>query len=1230
MPMANLDAQGNSSNEPMIPLHVLDAPSQRFYIAAFYTVLTAWRLYDYYGLVSDQTDSLWLFMKWVAIDGVILYGLPGLKVPWLEWSASTMTILFLLHGLLNGILMFRIPIPLGTWFLALIKVVYYRETAVDERRVRPADILQNPSLILGKQIIHILPEGSAMLNPDQRPFCIGISKTSVELPIHINQTTPILIELLRIDLDSNTNEIITVTSKRIRKLKKEADREFSKYDITSPRVLKYAVKRTGLYRLQKVVDESKLEVQRRLSDTLVVQCPSASVKSVPQDKCRGELSDFYLQADATPPLKIKYSKTINRDDLGFTLLSVHPDNLIPPLTQQTTSGTLATLQDTDVSWARTRHIEVSINETLGISGGWQYSIDEIYDALGNAVNYSRPEENGQRGPARGSPLEQTFTVHERPKAALHGCDSQHPLKSAKGRSRRLPLRLTSTGNRVIANSHHTISYAFTSQDELRSSGEPTVSARTEVYTLQDSYNGPHIREPGLYTLKSISTGFCTGEVLEPSSCLLLNPPEPDLTVRAEYIPDKCAGNSIGLMVDLDLIGTPPFQVRYNIQRKGGRTSLKVEKVDRLRGQLELRPTEAGHYTYEFLDVSDSVYDRLSLKDKNLVLEQDVKPPPSAQFMDLRPKRMACIEEPLAFPVHFSGEAPWTLEYELVHGDTRQKQTIENVESERHTIYTGKLVDGGEYTLALISVTDKSGCKAVLEQEAIIEVRRQRPKASFGQIEGANKMQTLEGKKINLPVRLTGESPWTVHYRRREDSDSGPSVTTFKYANDVLELSTAGIYELVDVYDASCPGSVDELANSFQVLWIQRPSLRVAESGMMERVGSKAIRRDVCEGDEDAVGISLTGTPPYNIKYEQHWKPERGPASLSEKKITAGLSTASIRMETSQAGLYEYKFSELGDSLYDHDRRKFSPFIVQQRVDPRPSARFTDTGKTYSYCKDDEAGDEVIPIMLSGLPPFHLEIGIKHHGTAKPEIVNVPHIESNQYHFHIPHRVLALGIHAVTIRKIRDARGCQRKTEFDGPHVQVNVANIPAISPFEGKTDYCVGEFISYTLSGVPPFHVFYTFEGKDRKATASTTTFRRIAEKPGVFTITALSDRASTDICKARTEISKTIHPMPSIRISKGRTAEVDIHEGGEAEILFEFGGTPPFEFTYTRSTNAQKGRKPQVLETKNDVSHGYTKTVRASDEGTYEVVSIRDRYCAYSKQGAQGGKGGQKLLMST
>ena len=100
----------DKASAPLIPFDVLDAPSQRLYLIFFYLGLTIWRLYDYVILVSDESDSLWLFMKWVAIDSIFLYGLPALKIPWLQWSSPTTSILFVAHAMLSAVLMFRIPV----------------------------------------------------------------------------------------------------------------------------------------------------------------------------------------------------------------------------------------------------------------------------------------------------------------------------------------------------------------------------------------------------------------------------------------------------------------------------------------------------------------------------------------------------------------------------------------------------------------------------------------------------------------------------------------------------------------------------------------------------------------------------------------------------------------------------------------------------------------------------------------------------------------------------------------------------------------------------------------------------------------------------------------------------------------------------------------------------------------------------------------------------------------
>ncbi len=109
-PLPKMAKPSDGANAPMIPYDVLDAPTQRLYILGFYIAFTSWRFYDYFRLVSEETDSLWLFMKWVAMDSVFLYGLPGLRVPWLQWSSSTMTLLFVLHAVMNALLMFRIPV----------------------------------------------------------------------------------------------------------------------------------------------------------------------------------------------------------------------------------------------------------------------------------------------------------------------------------------------------------------------------------------------------------------------------------------------------------------------------------------------------------------------------------------------------------------------------------------------------------------------------------------------------------------------------------------------------------------------------------------------------------------------------------------------------------------------------------------------------------------------------------------------------------------------------------------------------------------------------------------------------------------------------------------------------------------------------------------------------------------------------------------------------------------
>ena len=152
-------SRASNGTSPVIPLTVLDAPTQRLYALGFYLALSAWKFYDWAQVVEEDTESFWLFLKWIAIDCAFLFGLPELRIPWLELSQPFVVVAFFLHAVFDWMLMFNIGFPWQTWILGLVKVFYDRELAISEHNVKMSSILHNSSLIMGRQIINILPEG---------------------------------------------------------------------------------------------------------------------------------------------------------------------------------------------------------------------------------------------------------------------------------------------------------------------------------------------------------------------------------------------------------------------------------------------------------------------------------------------------------------------------------------------------------------------------------------------------------------------------------------------------------------------------------------------------------------------------------------------------------------------------------------------------------------------------------------------------------------------------------------------------------------------------------------------------------------------------------------------------------------------------------------------------------------------------------------------------------------
>ena len=840
-------------SQPLIPLAVLDAPTQRFYAFAVYAGLLAWRFYDWVQLVeSDNAESFWLLMKWMALDGIFLFCLPELRIPWLELAQPVVVALFFLHAIFDYMLMFNVPLPWTSWLLAVVKIFYDKELSTSEHYVKTSNILHNASLIRGRQVINILPEGSAVLNPEGIPFCLGGDTKSAAVPFHFNATVPVEVELIRRDLNTDEEESVLFSRGQLRDVQRLSKRQSSDAALAAVKY-DFPIKKTGAYRLGRVLDEYKLEVQRKGPYTYIVPCPSAKV-IVPSspNRCLGDLSDLSLRVEGTPPLTIRYSRMTNGKDHSFHMQSLQPEGFSSPLFSSR-SSTLAVLDGEDVSWARSQPVTVALNESMHVGGEWQYSIDEVQDAFGNVAKYPSPAEDPDMRP-KPKHLVQSFNVKGRPRLRLQGCDLRNPLKVAKNKAMNLPVVLDTSGR--APDEPYTIAWQFSPIDTLTKNGDHGDVVSADSFKARSLKDKPVVSAPGLYTLKSVSSATCEGEVQEPASCLLLNPLEPTLALRSEEIPDTCVGNSIGLRVDLDLIGTPPFVVRYDVVTNGERRHERVN-VPGMRFQMELVPRIAGHHKYVFTAIDDAVYKAQQLSGSDMVLEQSVKPAARAMFSHPTKKISACLEEQVGVDVALFGEPPFSVEYELVHEGKRKAYKQSDIESTVYRIETPALYHGGEYALALTSIQDKTGCRNFVQDEVKISVTRQQPRAAFGHIDNKRRAMVIEDSKVRLPLRLTGEGPWKLSYRMVEGGGS-PIVRTLGSGNDFLDVTMRGTYEIVDVSDKQCHGAVDPTASTFEVGWFPRPEINVLEAEGVSRHGDKFVKQDVCEGSSDSFDVHLKG------------------------------------------------------------------------------------------------------------------------------------------------------------------------------------------------------------------------------------------------------------------------------------------------------------------------------------------------------------------------------------
>lgn len=1230
-----------NSGLPTIPLHHVDAPSQRVYAFGTFALLQAMKIYQvmqWQLSSSSSSTNFELALQWILIDFAFIILLAYMRIPWLTFPLPAMLVQAILLSIINTLICAKLTVSLSWIVPSIFRALFDYQTGILEKRVVIQDIIINATHIQGRHVIHIRPHSSAVINPGNKCYCVGFDNPKVLVPIVFNNTDVEEIEMLRAQQDGSIQDSTFPASMLIK-----SDREADSKD-AGKSIRYFPIDAPGHYKLQRVKDRSgRLARVIKGHSALVVACPSVTLEGgqstswrdpVDEHTCVGAQAiqtKFVVQGFA--PLEVNYSRIINGAREHKQITQIFP----PQLTQRALMSEWS--MDTEalaLTWDDTQALEtysqttIPLNFTFNHPQEYIIQLDSVRDACGNVLDldYLRKMD---RGRPEGIVEERLIKVHKHPSVRFTSCDPFKPVNLVEGESAELTIRLERGEAETSPVEVQVTRLDFDGSDGQIASFSPDAlrnlaGKESYVYNLKpkDDKAVLKISKPGIYTITEAQDKYCTGDIKEPSQCFVLPVPKPKAEIKFEPITDACAGE-VGVKAHMLLTGEPPFEIGYYVRYPATWSQpqnllRKYEKVTihKTRYDLDLRPRSSGTHTYHFADITDKNYRNVKI---DFSTTQNVFPASEVKFITSPHSQIrACVEEKVTAEVEFEGIGPWKLEYEIVYGDVREPFTVENIKDNRYEISSPVLSTGGRHLISLNTLTDSKGCVQLLkEPDLVIDVRKDRPTAGFHALDGVRNVTIAEGSEARLPLRLNGEGPFEVTYRNVKTGQQ--YIATVRSNNGELVVEDNGQYELLGIKDPYCRGNVRPEEKDFWVDYLPRPLARIGEAaGNLS--GSVYRRAPVCEGTSDAFEIFFEGEAPYTVGYEITGK------SRSQKKIDSALPRAMVPL-VREAGVWRYHFKDVSDANYPVSSKIDHSEMVEQEVWPRPTAVFKRNTKTRNYCLNDvigrssDAATEDIELILEGEAPFDVTLQLQDLELNRAE-TKVFHIKDNTHKLDVADwKLSSIGAYMLHIIDIRDARGCGRQYSAGKgkeSSIKLDVAEIAAIMPLISSVDQCVGDTIEFALAGTAPWSITYSFEGKEKVVSGLTSPrFSRIAQQPGRMQIHSVSHQKR----RCETSVSglyKVIHDIPSVKVSD---ITEDIEEGSSAEVTFDLIGTPPFTFTYTRSDASGHA----ILETHTVTGlEDRRYTIYAAEEGMFQTTYVKDKYCEYPRSGIAGQHQGAPL----
>ncbi|KAG1471634.1 hypothetical protein G6F56_002012 [Rhizopus delemar] len=1187
----------------LIPPSVIDFPVQRRWAVSIFVALQAWKVADLFSVYRATYPEQYngIMLQWCLIDALYIFALYIAKIPWLQFSGlKTLILAFLLLWI--DLALFSVPSVgfAGVFFKTFLGDVFGQQISVSQARmVNVKNIVQNSSHILGKHAVHILPYGTAKLNANNDFYCLSPTHPDhqhVYIPIILNNTVPRSISLSRYEFDT---ELTTVKEYKGREIQRATEISDAKEGVQF-----YYIKLTqpGAYKLERIVSTDNVDVRLYDRVLFIFSCPTAQFKPITNiDYCTDDQETLQMDVTGVPPFKIEYSrKTGNDKQTNLKLERIQPEDHVSPL-QRLPDGLLSadvsffsSKKHDNYKWGAVQQMSIPLNLTFSTVANQEYQLSSVVDGAGNLVDLS-------------SARPQIFSVHPRPTIKFE-CSQAKPVNMLIGSEQtELPVHIEGTAP-------FTFNYSRTNLPHVR-----TVKMEDNEPRTVPAFS------PGEYGLMDIKDQYCQGHVMLPSVCQVIQPPLPSIQVTPTPIASECAGDSeVGMKFVTELTGTPPYSLEYTIYKVQGKTKKKVdrkvEKVDRSRHIFSYLPESSGEYVYEIAHLSDKFYKKQPTGIEPI--HQVVHPQPDAKFSGGRRVHsiQTCLGNDVNIDVDLSGDGPFELSWTM-----NNQLYSHTIEGNKYTIKLPPIEQPGNFVVSLTKIKDSNMCVKDLEaRDYNVIIRRDRPTASFYTSDRLEKtVEITEGSYANLPLRLTGDGPWTVSYRNLEQGDRSKSVQTFKDPNAQINVKDKGHYELLSVRDAVCVGEI--VGPHYEVKWIDRPSITIP-SEEAKLAGPIYERRAVCQGEHDSIDVLFSGRGPFFCSYDEERRlpNKKSFERIGTQEITTGVNRAHLPLKTKEGGLYRYVFKSLADQRYA-DPFKLYDLEVQQTVHVNPTVKFSSRTLRHPYdmCVGDDLmfkDEQPLEIELTGQAPFIVEFSIRHQSDLNPRMITLSNITTNKYKIQLPKKLDVSGLYTLQLMRVQDANGCGTSVpESDVSRVKLNALDIPSIVPFDLKSDVCVGDNIEFSLGGVAPFTMSYLFNGKKEYVKTSTSRLSMIADKAGNVTVVSVGHKRNK--CRLNTSgFTYTIREVPSSRISGGKEILENIHEGDMVQAVVDLIGTPPFEFEWRRSELIwdpvnKRHYKGKVLES-HLVYHvqGYQYFINTSVEGIIEIASIKDRYCQYPR----------------